>query len=163
MSTSVVQDPVIWILLPLFVSLRCHRQLQSCSSTVCRTQGKTPCWSASPPAATRSESRAPALWCEGLSPQISQYFLFLLTLSLKDKFKIRNICSLCRAWRLCGVSQKKGIHFIFLFPFCLFAWMKPKNWDLTFYKTFIHKYLVLLFSCAARNVLFSNIKGLHTN
>ncbi|CAB1452438.1 unnamed protein product [Pleuronectes platessa] len=49
---------------PVWNESRCPRRLQSCSSTVCRTQAKTPCWSESPQAATPSESPAPVLSCE---------------------------------------------------------------------------------------------------
>uniref|UniRef100_A0A7N8XQZ2 Betacellulin, epidermal growth factor family member n=1 Tax=Mastacembelus armatus TaxID=205130 RepID=A0A7N8XQZ2_9TELE len=52
---------------PVWKESRCLRQLQSSSSTVCRTQAKTPCWSESPQAATPSENHAPVLLSEALA------------------------------------------------------------------------------------------------
>lgn len=59
---------------------RCPRRLQSCSSTVCRTQEKTPSWLACQRAATLSGSRAPVLWCEG---QTALSHIFSLPFTLK--------------------------------------------------------------------------------
>ena len=49
----------------LSLSYRCPRLPQSCSSTVCRTRARMPCWWECPRAATPSGSPAPALSSEG--------------------------------------------------------------------------------------------------